>query len=245
VDRSRSLTDGLLRIPSDLPALQVRLWRVAAACLRAFAAASVRLALAASFLLTITACRSQGSTPDVPESSRPKAQRRVDEPKGFRFSDGWLLEWKTSEASLTKHYRKRNDVTCDGNDCEVTLAFDIIPDSFIHLDLADSEHAWCTVRLHYFHDQFYEADAHVPLEKFDALEASLMAALGEPDSRRPSTVENAMGAKFDQIEDSWRVGDVKVHLSKRDDTVDRGKYTVTYSPIEQLIPPEPLPKAPF
>ena len=204
------------------------------------------LAMVASLLFTTAACRNQTGTFGRSESSKPRARRTADPPTGFRFRDGWLLEWKTSQAELTTHYKRETRdgwVACPEKSYCYVMAF-LIPDTLLPDD-KESFNTWRAMTLDYFQDQFYRAEAGVPVEKFDAFEASLNAALGEPDSRSVSVVENAMGAKYDQVAESWVVGDVMVSLSKRANQVDRGSYSVAYSPIERLIPPAPPPKAPF
>jgi hypothetical protein len=208
-----------------------------------------------------SACRIEKMTPSQPQP-RPEPQHKLaDQPKGFRFKDGWLLEWETSAKLLTTHYPKQvkdNSVVCfdstragtllpDQNYCLVRLDFDLVPELFIHREPNpnDSGQDRGTIRLLYFHDRFYEANSPVPVENFDRLESSLVAVLGEPESRQASTVENRMGAKFDQLEAVWLAGNVVARLEKRGAHVDSGSFSLTYTPIANEVPAEPTSKAPF
>lgn len=80
---------------------------------------------------------------------------------------------------------------------------------------------------------------------FDFIEATMARALGAPTSDERSTIQNRMGANFDQRKIRWLGGDVSVVLEKRSGKVDQGTLIVMYMPLASGFEGEKGGDAPF
>ncbi len=98
----------------------------------------------------------------------------------------------------------------------------------------------------FYDGKFYEVLALFSPSQFDDIEASLIDALGKPKQREVGTVQNRMGATFDQATSVWNTGTVSIYLMKRGAlTVDKGTFNMTYLPIAKEVPKPAKPVAPF
>jgi hypothetical protein len=97
-----------------------------------------------------------------------------------------------------------------------------------------------------YHDnQFYKYRVSFGEFHFDYVADSLIRVLGRPATDLESTVQNRMGAEFDQRTLFWDLPKVSVYLSKRMTTIDEGIMLVTYKPIGDVVPKEKPGEAPF
>lgn len=81
---------------------------------------------------------------------------------------------------------------------------------------------------------------------FDFIEGALSKALGAPATSEDGTVQNRLGAEFDQKTRIWKTKDVQVVLKKRQSKVDEGALMVSYLPIaEKADAKKPEGEAPF
>lgn len=95
-------------------------------------------------------------------------------------------------------------------------------------------------------EQFYSYSILFTEEAFADTKKTLLGRLGKPKSDLPSTVENRMGAKFDQEIIIWETAHTRVMLIQRNPAnLTKGALSVTYIPLEKAIPPEPTAEAPF
>lgn len=92
--------------------------------------------------------------------------------------------------------------------------------------------------------QFYAYSVEVPPARFDAIGAALTQSLGPPSASTSTTVQNRMGAEFDQEERAWDFEDVEVRLRKRAERVTTGQLVVMYKPLAEGVATESA-KAPF
>lgn len=101
--------------------------------------------------------------------------------------------------------------------------------------------------LSFTHDErFYGYTIIFPGDAFEETKKALFARLGKPQSDLPSTVENRMGAKFDQAIIIWETAHTRVIMMQRSPAnLNEGALSVTYIPLEKTIPPEPTAAAPF
>jgi hypothetical protein len=78
---------------------------------------------------------------------------------------------------------------------------------------------------------FYRYLVTFAVADFDFIEGTLAKALGTPATSDDGTVQNRMGAEFDQKTRIWKTKDVEVVLKKRASKVDEGALMVSYLPI--------------
>ncbi len=99
----------------------------------------------------------------------------------------------------------------------------------------------------FYHNRFYMSD----MSTFDlaAVEQSLIEAVGRPDSRKESTLENGFGATWEAVEDNWKIGPVTIQLFNREKFGDPAGFRMIYQPLappEMQSQPQPTAKpAPF
>lgn len=94
--------------------------------------------------------------------------------------------------------------------------------------------------------KFYSYHLSFHGNAFDDTKQALLARLGKPKEGKTSTVENRMGAKFDQEIMAWKGSHTLVLLVKRSSSdLTKGLLQVTYTPLEKTLPPEPTGAAPF
>lgn len=105
---------------------------------------------------------------------------------------------------------------------------------------------WFETDILFHRDEFYGYDLTLDSDTgFPFVLSTLVKALGEPDAMTESIVKNRMGAEFDNLEASWRRGDVLLVLKKRDFRIDEGSLTVRYLPISEGIEIKSGGEAPF
>lgn len=95
---------------------------------------------------------------------------------------------------------------------------------------------------------FYAYIIDLGAERFNYVLAALKTALGKPDGMQTSSVENAMGATFDQVLVGWTTTSCMVALKKRQDKdLTKGRLVVEYLPIASEAPKgkSDTPRAPF
>lgn len=148
-------------------------------------------------------------------------------PAGFKLADGSMLQWGYDQGQLRA---LSSNVFCLADDC---------------IAQSPSLPAPYTAATFMFYDrQFYKVFASFDPIKFEEIEESLIQALGKPKQRGVGTVQNAMGATFDQAMSLWDTGTVSIELMKRVH-VDTGSFTMTYLPIAKEVPQPAKPVAPF
>lgn len=64
-------------------------------------------------------------------------------------------------------------------------------------------------------------------DHFDRLRLAISERYGAPTKQTSSTISNRMGARFDQVESIWRVGESILLLTKRDGQIDQASATLT------------------
>jgi len=107
----------------------------------------------------------------------------------------------------------------------------------------DAPRAYPTT-LFFIDGKFFRYFVDVQPERFELVETTLTKALGAPDNRESSTVQNRMGAEYDQEIRIWEFEEVDVHLVKRAGKVTAGLLAVTYKPLAREVPEETA-EAPF
>jgi hypothetical protein len=81
---------------------------------------------------------------------------------------------------------------------------------------------------------------------FEDTKRTLLARLGKPKNDKPSTVQNRMGATFDQEVVEWKTAHTRVLLIQRSPSdLTKGLLEVAHLPLETSLPPEPTASAPF
>lgn len=158
------------------------------------------------------------------------------QPNGFKFNNGFLLEWEASTKALETgapresygHVQAR-PVGCIGKfQCVVRTM----------------PHPYSDGIFRFESDRFFDVTAPVYPVWFDDISAALIESLGPPDNRRSEVVENLMGAKFDNVVLEWSFPDVRVEFHKLFGSVDNGALRMTYLPIARTVKKEKL-RAPF
>lgn len=221
--------------------------------------ARLTIALSARLALTVVALSSQpGMTAEKAPVARhakksaaeqPAAEptRAIPEPKGFRFKNGWMLEWGMSPAiaegnvfiplspaeEKNARYITPHKLSCPGSDyCSGDSS--ILPEPYFRGTFN-------------FHEgRFYQALAIFLPERFPVVLSSLTEALGKPDDVQTNTVQNGFGAQFDQVIAHWKAGNVEITAWMRGIKVNEGITIMTYLPTAEAIKNhEPKAQAPF
>ncbi len=63
--------------------------------------------------------------------------------------------------------------------------------------------------------------------KYEAVSAALVERYGKPASSRTSTVQNRMGAKFDQEERIWQAGEYRLLAKRRSSSIDQMEVSLS------------------
>jgi len=93
--------------------------------------------------------------------------------------------------------------------------------------------------------KFYAYFATFRAEAFDLVLAILVKRLGKPTSDVPGTVQNRMGATFDQQVVQWQLPHVRVEIQRRGTDLLTGILRATYLPLAAKIPEPPEGTAPM
>jgi hypothetical protein len=143
-------------------------------------------------------------------------------PEGFRLNDGRLLKWGITTENMVGQVGGVNriglqNVICGTDGC-------LIDSGLVPAPYRMNAHAQ-------FNDnRFYEILLFLPSNSFDEVEVGLDRTLNAAPTKKVGNVQNHFGATFDQVEDTWKVGDVRITLTKRID-VDTGGLEMTYLPL--------------
>lgn len=94
--------------------------------------------------------------------------------------------------------------------------------------------------------QFFSYSIDMNSDLYEWVRDAFASALGSPTSSETSTVQNRMGATFDQESTSWIGATTAVHMVKRrSDRLTEGQVTVAFLPIARDIPEPSKGSAPF
>ena len=75
---------------------------------------------------------------------------------------------------------------------------------------------------------------------------TVAASLGTPTEKKSSTVQNRLGASFNQDESIWKTASTIVIVTRRSpNNLEEGEMTVVYLPIAVKVPKQETGKAPF
>jgi hypothetical protein len=92
---------------------------------------------------------------------------------------------------------------------------------------------------------FFAYSATFRVESFSQVKEALLKRLGAPVSDATGTVQNRMGATFEQESITWKLPHVVVSLTQRGTDVNTSLLTGSYLPIAETLPPPPEAKAPM
>ena len=184
-----------------------------------------------------------------PAAAPPTSQ--IQEPAGLRLQmgagDPRLVEWGVTtdrfNADYSGNYRGHSmpNVFMNTGIPGVVLC----PAPYGWRPYFGSETRKLDADLRFYQDRFFAFSiSFTPDSDYDFVLATMIQALGQPVHRETSTVQNRMGATFDQEQALWQTANVEVSLQKRSTKVDQGALLVTYKPFAP--PAEPTAgKAPF
>lgn len=184
----------------------------------------------------------------------------AEEPKGIRLR--WtgstdpvanarqMIEWGSTRGDVEEQLGVRSDVynprefICTGNRTETqSCKLGNRGNGSWSADFGDDAPKTWETMLFFVDGRFFQYIVEVPPDRFDLVETALAKALGEPDKSESSTVQNRMGASFDQEVRIWEGKEVDVNLMKRA-TVTEGLLGVTFKPLAEEVPKKEA-EAPF
>ena len=116
---------------------------------------------------------------------------------------------------------------------------------------APTSGASANTTLLFFEDRFFSVVFDFDIEEVGAgamfleLVEALEERLGPPAVDDSSTIQNRMGAEFDQRTVSWKTESVLVTMTFRGRTLEKSRLTITYLPVAAEVPERPRLTAPF
>jgi hypothetical protein len=120
------------------------------------------------------------------------------------------------------------------------------PEAPWYVDFGDAPTGRVTPYLQFAPDgTFYAYAATFPVDGFAAIRTILVKRLGAPTADVPGTVQNRMGATFEQETITWLLPHVRIQLMQRGTDINTGFLSGTYLPIEATLPPPSEGKAPM
>lgn len=160
--------------------------------------------------------------------------------------DAASLKWGMTKDEVASAFG-RTPVHClDKNGPTTTCYTGELPKTWV-MDFGDS-FRWRLAPLLTFDQQgkWYSYWVSIDEGAYEDVRSALVGRLGAPVGHTASTVQNRMGATFDQEALRWAAKDVDVILLKRrPDNLSEGMLMVTYEPLSSKIPAPPSAKAPF
>jgi hypothetical protein len=120
------------------------------------------------------------------------------------------------------------------------------PDAPWYVDFGDAPVGTVTPYIRFTADgRFYAYNATFSTDAFATIQQILTKRLGKPTTDTPGTVQNRMGATFQQEMVTWLLPHVRIDLIQRGTDINSGLLSGTYLPIEASLPPAPEGKAPM
>lgn len=178
-----------------------------------------------------------------PGGDEPPEQSRTGAPTGVRLELGWL-EWGDSiraarglspQPEDTSSFRCSTLFLSAGEEgCTMSRG---------GADFGDGRRL---VELFFYRDRFYRWEMPLPPDRFDFIAGAMTKRLGKPKLDRVSTIQNRMGASFNQHEIVWSNSKTTTRLSMRGrgGSVDVGEVVMTFNPIAKELP-SPTAETPF
>lgn len=152
------------------------------------------------------------------------------EPEGLKLPEG-LIPWGAAEQEIQYFFPKSFDLSCIES-----AGFDHDRYCSYTRD-RNAQGPLKGAGMRCWHDQFYYYSYEFPPISFIRISKGIEDRLGPPTNTITGTVQNRMGATFDQEERTWDLPNVEVVIQKRGHAgnVTKGDVTISYKRLKEQL----------
>jgi hypothetical protein len=217
---------------------------------------------AALFAVALSASAQGASQLPAASSAPPPA---TDEPRGLAVTGGvseqeffrnWeaarsrvrheLVSWGTDKADIIRTLAPSGLSVCVPAGKAVELCRPRVLEWYADFGPNPPARSRADASLFFFEGKFFQYSLSFGAQLFDFVRDTVMASLKAPTEKKSSTVQNRMGATFNQDEEVWRTEHTLVTVRRRSpQNLEEGEMVVIYLPIAMKVPKQDPGKPPF